>query len=146
MDANVRLAEVGEDGENEYGVGMEVKKLDLVRLKDRKEEAREGRNKAGVECVEEDGVIPRADLAAAGRNAGGTELVGVGGHQVPHLRNRRRADEGLRHCPPGRGALRRRRRRACLHRGLAFLTVGCSLGGHGRGEELEDGDLGSDAL
>ena len=52
--ANVGLAEVGEDGKDEYGVGMKVEKMDLVCLQDRLEEVGEGRNETGEEAVEED--------------------------------------------------------------------------------------------
>ena len=84
MDADVRLAEVGEDGEDEDGVWVEVKELDLVRLQDCKEVRGVERHQAGVEAVEEDGVVPLAKAAAeVGQPyVGGAVLVGPLSHQV----------------------------------------------------------------
>ena len=100
VDADVRLAEVGEDGEDDYGVWVEMEELDPVRLEDCHEEAGEGRHQTGVEGVKEDGVATRNNIVAASRlHARGAELVGAGGRQVAHLLERRRTDAGFRQRP-----------------------------------------------
>ena len=91
-DADVGLAEVGEDGEDEDGIGMKMEQLDLVHLQDRQEEVGEGRNEAGVESMEKNGVVPLRKPAAGRPHLGDAMLVGVRGRQVAHLRQRRCVD------------------------------------------------------
>ena len=120
--------------EDEDGVGMKMKQLDLVRLQNRQEEVGERRDEAGVESMEEDGVEPLGEPAAGRPHLGGAVLVGVRRRQVAHLGYRRRGDAGRRHRRlEGSTARHRRRRagrRAGLHRGLALRVGACFLGRH----------------
>ena len=79
-DANVGLAEVGEDGENEDGIWVEVKELDLVHFKDGQKEIGEWGDKTGLQGVDEDGVESLGEPAAGRPHLGDAVLIGARRH------------------------------------------------------------------
>ena len=85
-DADVRLAKVGEDREDEYGVGVKMEEMDLVIFQDPQKEVRKGRHEAGTERVEEDGVEPLSEAIARKPHLRGTILIGALRRQEPRFR------------------------------------------------------------